>query len=68
MEKNVKWEFIKETKYDGETIYYTRKNGLYISETVALSEEKGRKLYNIIIERGNLGPVVEVLETKNSNK
>ncbi len=66
MENNVKFEFVKETKVDGDVIYYTTKNGSYISESMSLDENKGRKLYNVIVERGDSKPIVEVLETKYS--
>jgi hypothetical protein len=61
---NIKYEFVKETKVNGESIFYTTKNGSYISDSMSLDESKGRELYNVIIERGDLKPIVEVLETK----
>lgn len=68
MENNVKFEFVKETKVDGGVIFYTTKNGSYISESMSLDENKGRELYNVIVERGDLKPIVEVLETKYSGQ
>jgi len=62
--ENNKFEFVKETKIDGGVIFYTTKNGSYMSESMSLNEEQGRKLYNVIVERGDLKPIVEVLETK----
>lgn len=61
---NIKYEFVKETKFNGESIFYTTKDGSYISDSMSLNEDKGRELYNIIIERGDLKPIIEVIETK----
>jgi hypothetical protein len=61
---NIKYEFVKETKFNGEFIFYTTKNGSYISDSMSMNEDKGRELYNIIIERGDLKPIIEVIETK----
>ena len=68
MKSKSKIEFVKETKVDGGVIYYTTKNGSYISESTSLDENKGRELCNMIVERGDLKPIVEVLETKYSGQ
>lgn len=61
---NIKYEFVKETNFKNETIYYTKKDGCYLSDTLSMDENKARELFNIVTERGDMRPIVEVLETK----
>ncbi len=60
----MKIEFVKETKWDGTTYYYTNIDGLFISDTLKTNEDKAREIYNKILEmNGVKPPVIEVLET-----
>lgn len=61
---NIKYELVKETNYEGKTMFYTKLDGYYVSDSLSYDENKARELYNVIIERGHLKPIVEVLDTK----
>lgn len=58
-----KYEFIKETKLNGDVIYYTLKNGMYIPDSMSSYYDKAFQNYGIIKERGGMYPKVEVLDT-----
>ena len=60
-----KYELIKETKLheDGRIIYYTNKDGLYVSNSLSDNYEQALKYFNTIKKEGTLVPKIEVLET-----
>ena len=60
----MKIEFIKETKTDGELVYYTRVDGRYVNESLSIKENKARELFERIKKDGPhaLEPKEEVVE------
>ena len=57
------YEFIKETNYEGESKWYTTKNGRYVSDSLSFNKEEAYKLFEAVKKRGNLDPVKEIMET-----
>ena len=55
-----KYEFIKQTNIKGEVIYYTTKDGVYVSDSVCLDKEKALSIYNNILKYGG-EKIIEVL-------
>jgi hypothetical protein len=69
----MKIEFIKETKMDGELVYYTRVDGYYANNSLSLNENKARGLFERIKKEGRyaLEPkeeVIELIEIENEKK
>lgn len=62
-----KFELIKTTDYKGQVSYLTRKNGVYVSGSLALNEEEAIQLFEIIKLRGNLDPMDEVVDSFNDD-
>ena len=58
-----KFEFVKETSFEGKTFWYTQKNGNYISESLKHDRAEAYSLFEIIKERGDLQPTREVEES-----
>ena len=56
------YEFIEETDLKGQTSYYTRKNGEFVSDSLSFSKDKAQQYYNFIIENDGVS-VKKVLET-----
>ena len=52
-------EFIKETDYKGGIAYYTRAEGIYVTDSLSLDEAKARSLFELIKEKG-----IDALKTK----
>lgn len=63
MEKKSKVEFIKETDYKGETVYYTRKDGRLVPDSLRFNENTAREVYNVVVKNGSTEPKIEILET-----
>lgn len=62
----MKIEFIKETRPDGSTIYFTEVDGSYVSPSLSISEDKARVFYESIVKnKGKLLPGKEVIESVN---
>lgn len=58
-----KYEFIKETRADGSSIYYTNKNGWYVHDSLSINYEKALGFFNKIKQQGESVSTIEVLET-----
>ena len=50
----MKIEFIKETKANGDVIYFTEIEGRFMDGTLSLNEEKGREYYDSVVNSGGL--------------
>jgi hypothetical protein len=50
----MKIEFIKETKANGDVIYFTEIEGRFMEGTLSLNEEKGREYYNGVLSNGGV--------------
>jgi hypothetical protein len=60
----MKIEFVKETKWDGTTFFYTNQDGVYISDSIKTSEAGARKIYEKILANNGITPTqIEILET-----
>ena len=59
----MKIEFIKETKVNGDTFYFTRVDGKYIDNSLSLDNDKAKIMYdNIIKNKGKIN-FEEVIES-----
>jgi hypothetical protein len=58
-------DFIKETDHKGSIVYYTRIDGIYVTDSLSLEEAKARSLFELIQKDGpnTLKTKVEILET-----
>jgi hypothetical protein len=58
-------DFIKETDHKGSIVYYTRIDGIYVTDSLLLEEAKARSFFEFIKENGPnaLKTKVEVIET-----
>jgi hypothetical protein len=58
-------DFIKETDHKGSIAYYTRIDGIYVTDSLALDEAKAKSFFELIKENGPnaLKTKVEILET-----
>jgi hypothetical protein len=62
----MKIEFIKETRPDNDTtVYYTKANGYFVSNSLSLKEDEARKWFELIKKNGikALEPKQEVIES-----
>ncbi len=60
----MKIEFVKETKWDGTTFYYTNQDDIYISDSLKTRENEAREIYEkILANNGITPPKIEILET-----
>jgi hypothetical protein len=65
----MKIEFVKETKIDGELVYYTKVDGRYTNNSLSLRENEARELFERIKKDGpnaleNKLEIVESFEFK----
>jgi hypothetical protein len=58
-------DFIKETDHKGNVAYYTRIDGIYVTDSLSLEEEKAKSLFELIKKDGPnaLKTKVEILES-----
>jgi hypothetical protein len=58
-------DFIKETDHKGSIVYYTRIDGIYVTDSLSLEEAKAKLFFELIKENGPnaLKTKVEILET-----
>jgi hypothetical protein len=61
----MKIEFVKETKIDGELVYYTKVDGRYTNNSLSLRENEARELFERIKKDGPnaLENKLEIVET-----
>jgi hypothetical protein len=59
----MKIEFIKETKANGEYIYYTRVNDMYISSTLSYNVDEAKAIYANVVKNNGKYVTIEVLES-----
>lgn len=62
----MKIEFIKETKSTGDVIYYTNVNNTFVSNSLSLTEETARAIFERIKD-GTFKDVKEVIESVEIN-
>jgi hypothetical protein len=60
----MKLEFIKETRVDGSVIYFTEKNGSYVSNSLSHDEEKGKEFFENIKNAIPKKEVIEIYDTE----
>jgi hypothetical protein len=58
----MKIELVKETKANGEVIYFTNVDGKYVNDSLTLNEEKAREIYEGIVKNKGKYINVEILE------
>lgn len=58
-----KYEFIKETNWKDEVMWYTQKDGYFQSGTLSHNEGEARKLYHEFIAKDGVKPIKEVLDS-----
>ena len=59
----MKIEFIKETKANGEQMYYTRVNDSFVSSTLSFNVDDAKAIYDKIVKNNGKFVVAEVLES-----
>ena len=58
----MKIEFVKETKVNGSTFYYTKINGVFVDKSLAFKQDEAKTIYdNIVKNKGKIN-FEEVLE------
>ena len=60
-----KFQFIKETKLNGDVFYYTTIDGQYISASLSLKKEEGLALYQRLVDAKGDNTRIEVLLLEN---
>lgn len=63
MKIELKIEFIKETKGDGEALYFTNVNNKFIDKSLSYSKEKAYVIYQHIINNKGKNVGTEILES-----
>ena len=61
------YEFVHEidiTLDGAKNIYYTKKDGLFVSESLSSDKEKAKKLFDLVIKHKGVLKTTMVLETK----
>lgn len=59
----MKIDFIEETKANGESMYYTKINGLFVDKSLSYDKGKAYSIYQNIVKNGGKYNVEEVLES-----
>ena len=59
----MKIEFIKETKVDGDILYYTRVNNSFVDKSLSFDYDKAKAIYNNIVKNKGKINFEEVLES-----
>ena len=62
----MKLELIKETRVDGSVIYFTEKNGSYVSDSLSRDEKQAKERFENIKNDIFRKEVIETFETENS--
>lgn len=61
----MKIEFVKETKVNGSTLYYTKINGMFADGSLTFKQDEAKTIYdNIVKNKGKIDfeEVLEVIE------
>ena len=59
----MKIEFVKETKINGEAMYYTRVNGCYADKSLTFDLNESKAIYNNIVKNKGKYVDTEILES-----
>ena len=60
----MKIEFVKETKANGESFYFTQVDEQFVSNSLAYNIDKAKDIYNNIVKnKGKYIDIIEVLES-----
>jgi len=59
----MKIEFVKETKANGESFYFTQVDEKFVSNSLAYDIDKAKGIYDNIVENKGKYIVIEVLES-----
>jgi predicted transcriptional regulator len=59
----MKIELVKETKVNGEVIYFTNVDSKYVNDSLTLNEEKAKVIYDNIVKNKGEYTSVEILES-----
>lgn len=59
----MKIEFVKEQRLNGETIYYSCIDGIYVSDSLSLNEDIGYERYKRLVDANGEKKVIEVIES-----
>jgi hypothetical protein len=59
----MKIEFIKETKADGDTMYYTNVDDKFVDKSLSFSRDKAKDIYDNIVKNKGKYTNIEVLES-----
>lgn len=57
----MKIEFIKETRLNGDVIYYTNADGYYVDGSLELVETKAKERFDFIVKTNSLSPVKTII-------
>jgi hypothetical protein len=58
----MKIEFVKETKADGESFYFTQVDGKFVDKSLSFNIDLAKTIYNNIVENKGKYTNIEVLE------
>lgn len=61
--EKMKFDFVKETKTNGDIIYFTKVNDHYISDTLSTNKEKAKSIFDNIVKNKGKYVTEEILET-----
>jgi len=56
-------EFIKETKANGDQLYYTKVDDMYISSTLSFNIDEAKAMYDNVVKNNGKYVTIEVLES-----
>jgi len=59
----MKIEFVKETKADGDILYYTNVDGKFADKSLSFSIDKAKTIYNNIVNNKGKYTSTEILES-----
>jgi len=59
----MKLELVKETRSNGEVVYFTNKDNHYVDNSLSISYSKAKSIYDNIVKNEGVNVLVEVLES-----
>lgn len=62
-QEKMKIEFVKETRINGDVTYYTKVDDRYVTDSLSITEEKAKAIYDNIVRNRGTYLRVEVLDS-----
>ena len=63
----MKIDFVKETKVDGDVLYFTTIDGSFVERSLSYDFEKAKNMYELIVQNKGKVPVKQILITNEVN-